>query len=222
MLDNGVLIIGLCLLVVAIAYAAYPWRKSRWILVSGSMLLVIYVVLAYLTWGAFFKLQTYKRHQETVARARAILHKPHGLEALIDQIQQNLQKNPQDAQGWFLLGRLYANQQKWILAQQAFRRSYHLTPHAEKVVLNYAQSILLATGKPLQREIRWRLMAISQQQPAHVDAWMLLAEDAYKRHAYQQAIVFWNNVLGLLPANSKEANALRQTIVKTMHLLEKK
>src|SRR5688572_23035853 len=49
------------------------------------------------------------------------------LQDLLKQLEARLEKNPDDANGWMLLGRSYASMQRYQQAISAYQRAYDLT-----------------------------------------------------------------------------------------------
>ncbi len=218
MFDPWIVGLGLVLVVVSIVVAVYPWRHARvWAGISALGLMVLVLAL-YAVTGSFFALRAHRVHVDAAQRARAVLQQSDGVLGLIRRIQNKVDQHPDDVQGWYLLGRLYASQQQWTHAQQAFAHAYRQAPQDEKILVNYAQSVLMNTRKPFVLHLRRALADRLQQHPQSMDVLMLLAQDAYWRHDKNQAMTYWNQLLLLLPPESKEAKQLRQRMVEIMQV----
>jgi cytochrome c-type biogenesis protein CcmH/NrfG len=48
-----------------------------------------------------------------------------GVDGAIDKIKQKLLRDPSDANGWMLLGKLYMGKQDFLHAKEAFDKAYH-------------------------------------------------------------------------------------------------
>lgn len=56
-----------------------------------------------------------------------------GLNGMITRIKQKLEANPNDAQGWFILGKLYLSQQNYPAAKTAFDKAHSLNPNDDQI-----------------------------------------------------------------------------------------
>ncbi|MDR3478285.1 MAG: hypothetical protein P4M14_09675 [Gammaproteobacteria bacterium] len=60
-----------------------------------------------------------------------------GIKGMISHVKRKLQADPLDAQGWFILGKLYLSEQEVQAAQAAFRKAHELRPQDEKINYYY-------------------------------------------------------------------------------------
>ncbi len=74
------------------------------------------------------------------------------IEELIARLEQRLEQQPNDAEGWMMLGRTYFATGNRQGAEDALARAYDLTPNDPMIVLAYAESI--ATNNDNQLEGR--------------------------------------------------------------------
>lgn len=201
-----------------LAWALWPLHacRKRWLL--GSAVFVMCCVgLAYAAFGGWRECRYYADVIAKQAKTRQILADIDDPRVIIRRLQKHLQAHPKAAKGWYLLGRLYAQQNQWVLATQAFSTAHTLRPHDEQVTLNLAQS-LLATGNMADtKQARKLLKKVLAEHPSQADALALSAMDAYTHQSYDEAIDAWQRLLKLLPADSKEAKAIRRAIVKAQN-----
>lgn len=64
-----------------------------------------------------------------------------GLTGIIQRIKQKLAANPNDAQGWFILGRIYLSNGNVDDAKKALENAYHLKPHDQEIKQFYDLSL---------------------------------------------------------------------------------
>lgn len=64
-----------------------------------------------------------------------------GINHIIQQIKERLVANPQDAQGWFVLGKLYLALQQNSDAKAALTRAHQLKPDDKDIKLAYLKAI---------------------------------------------------------------------------------
>lgn len=77
------------------------------------------------------------------------------IERMVNSLAQRLQKNPDDFDGWMMLGRSFLYMKRYQAASEAFAQAYRLQPENVAVVLQYADALAAAhdgtlSGKPTQ------------------------------------------------------------------------
>lgn len=130
-----------------------------------------------------------------------------------------LQQNPDDANGWALLGRAYQSMQRFSDARDALERAHTLMPDDNNLLVEYAQA--LALSGPEQRiegESRRLLDRALAADPANQRALWLLGISEYQAQRYPQAIDAWQRVLAQLPADSNIARSIQERIADARRL----
>jgi cytochrome c-type biogenesis protein CcmH len=215
MINVGLILAFGLLLLLAIGIVFYS--KPRLSGASAMAVIILFVVGAsagYWQWGAWQAFAAYHRDQLVQSNARAILKSFKSPQAIIDKLQSHLSTHPESARGWYLLGRLNANQGKWQPAFDAFSHAYTLEPNKIDIAVNYAQSLWQLHHQQFTPKIRKLFKLILKQDPNQPDALSMLAIDAYQQHAYQQAIDLWRRLLPLTPPGTAESDTVRQAIAK--------
>ena len=190
-------------------------RYFFWVLVG-----LIFVLFAYLNWGAWGRLHGYQIELNRQEKINKILKKMPDRDHLIAQLRQHLERAPESQHGWFLLGRLYASAGQWQLAYNAFAQAVKLNPNDQKAQIQYALTLWQLNQQKLDANIRPLFLRLIAHQPHQPDALAVLALDAYKQKNFAQAIEYWKRLLLVLPAESEEANATRQWIAKAYQHLK--
>lgn len=153
---------------------------------------------------------TSKQQFTAVQKLRGELGTP---QQVIAKLKQHLQQDPQSAQGWYLLGRLYTSQQQFQEATMAFAHAYALQPKNPDIIFQYAQ-ILYLTQHSLAGKPTTLLQQLLQLEPNNDLAVNLLAVAAYQQHDYQHAITLWERLLPNYPVNSPDGKALLNAIAQ--------
>ena len=175
---------------------------------------IIFVVVLYGQWGGWFAWQHDQIKQAKAEQVQAILRQFKSPEVLIEKLKQKLDDTPQSARGWYLLGRLYASQNDWRAAHDAFQQAIQREPSNEHYLMNDIYAKWMINQQQFNPEIRKNLQTLIQQNPKQPDALALLAMDAYQQKNYQQATAYWQELLVLAPSDSEAAGALRKAIAK--------
>lgn len=197
---------------VALAFIIHPF-KENW---RYSCVLVPVVLgicwFGYSYWGGWSQWHRYHLEQVRKQKAKQLLATIKSPQELIDRLLSRLAGDPNNARGWFYLGRLYSSQNQWENARMAFEKAYRLNSNEPEIVINYAEILLSQQKGQFSNQIRSLLHQLLKQHPQQPDALALLATDAYQHKHYARAKAYWTRLLALVPAHSKEANALRQAL----------
>lgn len=121
----------------------------------------------------------------------------------IENLKAKLAKNPEDADGWLLLGRAYKSVEKNTEALDALKKAYALAPQRADIQIAYAEAMALLTpsrrieGEPL-RLIKQAL----QSEPMNQDGLWLLGMSDYQNGRYAEAVASWEKIREQLPPDS--------------------
>lgn len=117
------------------------------------------------------------------------------MEAAIDSLRAKLDKNPNDADGWLLLGRAYESVGRNDDGRKALEKAYALAPDKPAIEIAYAEAMALGSvdrridGEPL-RMIRHAL----QVEPDNQDGLWLFGMSHYQQGRYAEAIAAWEKI----------------------------
>lgn len=123
-----------------------------------------------------------------------------------------LEQSPDDGKGWALLGRAYQSMQKPQQAMDAFKRARALLPDDPDVMADYAQTLVMLSGKDFSGEPRQLLDRALSIQPDNQRALWLRGVAEYQAAEYTASITTWTHLLGLLPPGSTVATSVQSQI----------
>lgn len=206
----------------ALPLVLYPLRKSRLQMLMFIPVLILALSFAYWQWGAWPAWQLYVKNEAKQKQIQAVLQTIKSPAELIDRLKARLKENPESARGWYLLGRLYASQDSWTEARDAFFKAHRLELENESATINYAQSLWQLNQQQFNEQIRDLFKEVLQKHPNQPDALAMLAMDAFTGHDYQLAIDYWQHLLKLAPQQSEEAEIIRKAIAKAEQPLRDK
>lgn len=140
-------------------------------------------------------------------------HSAADMEKAIAGLAAKLKDNPDDAQGWALLGRAYAATNRADEARDAFRQAHEHAPDDADVAVEYAQALALAApDHKLQGESRTLLEGVIAKDAKNQRALWLLGISDYQNEDYANAIARWKVLLPLLQPDSDVARSVRNEI----------
>lgn len=202
----------------AMVFIAIPLglNKKLWV----NVLLLSFALLAigcYWFFGNSQKLQqfwSWQKHESEVQQKVAQVKDP---QILIDQLQDHLQQQPQSAEGWFLLGKLYISTQRYEQAEQSLRRAYQLSPDKSDYLAALAKADFFNHQGHLEGSLEEALKSVINSVSQPVDVLNLLAVNAYKNKDYHLAVKYWQQALALVPEDSPDSRTLMDMISQAQH-----
>ncbi|NJD35741.1 MAG: c-type cytochrome biogenesis protein CcmI [Betaproteobacteria bacterium] len=137
---------------------------------------------------------------------------PQQIQAMTAKLAERLQNNPDDGEGWLMLGRSYTTLGRYPEAAAAFGRATSLLPPNANLLANYADVMAMAQGRRLGGEpekIIARALAID---PNHPKSLALMGTAAFERGDFAVAIQHWQKILTLVPPDSPAAKSIGNSI----------
>ncbi|HJU38277.1 MAG TPA: tetratricopeptide repeat protein, partial [Tahibacter sp.] len=124
-----------------------------------------------------------------------------------------LKQNPDDAEGWLLLGRAYKSMQRFDDARDAVKEAYQRMPDNPDVQVDYAEALALASAdRKLDGEPRELLQKAVKSNPQHQRGLWLLGVADRQAERYADAVAHWETLLAQMPAGSDAANSVQAQI----------
>jgi cytochrome c-type biogenesis protein CcmH len=144
---------------------------------------------------------------------------PHGMsaqqfEALVERLAARMKQNPEDPEGWAMLGRSYAVLGRFPESSQAYAQAVARVPDDAQLLADYADSLAMAQGRTLRGEPEKILKRALAADPNNVKVLLLSGTAAFDRNDRAGAIRYWERALVLLPAESEEAQGVRASIAE--------
>jgi cytochrome c-type biogenesis protein CcmH len=134
---------------------------------------------------------------------------------MVGQLEQRLQDNPADLQGWILLGRSYKTIQQYAQAETALVRAIQLAPDDPLVLVELAEAKMYASGNPVigpdAVEMLTRALALDPDQQKGL--W-LLGIAASQSGDDAKAIGLWERLSTLMDPASGVAASLSEQIAQ--------
>lgn len=137
------------------------------------------------------------------------------MDQMVASLEQRLQENPADAEGWMLLGRTYKTTQQYDRAEAALDRAYQLLPNDPVVMVELAEARLFTSGSPaFSSEIREMLERVLVIDPNQQKALWLLGIAAAQEGNDRLAVELWEKLAGQLPPDSPVMGSVREQIAQ--------
>jgi len=137
---------------------------------------------------------------------------PDQILAMVDKLAVRLQENPNDGQGWLMLGRSYAVLGRYPESAAAFARAMTLLPPDAQHYADFADIAAMAQGKSLVGEPERLVRRALEIDPRNIKALALAGTIAFDRQDYPVAIREWQKVLAQVPEESGVAGSIQGSI----------
>ncbi len=147
---------------------------------------------------------------------------PHGdetnmenqIEMMVSRLAQRLQENPQDIEGWVMLGRSMSALGRYNEAVMAYENAIQFAGEDANVLADYADAIAMAGGESLEGRPMELLQKALSIDPNNQKALWLAGTGLFERGDFSGAIDYWARLLRQLPADSKDADVMRANIAE--------
>jgi len=191
--------------------------RTRWI--SGGIALAVPIVAGLL--------------YATLGNPEALLAQPapnvaagdsaHGLDspqivAMVERLAARLADNPDDLDGWTMLGRSYSALGRFEEASRAYAQAITISPDNPALLADAADVLAMAQGRRFDGEpdrlIAWALA----KDPKHVKALALAGTAAFNRKDYNHAIAYWARIREQAAPDSDMAASMDASIAQARQL----
>ncbi|BES85229.1 hypothetical protein PEC302107_19870 [Pectobacterium araliae] len=194
---------------------------NSWVLLPGVLLLVI------VSLGVFWKTSAINRVQElqqVVALTPDLMKRALDADAeplTIEEVarlglglRSQLEAQPDNAQDWWMLGRIAGLLNNYDMSVQAFAKAFQLDPKNTDLALDYADLLSRSTDPRDSQRGGDMLRELLNSGSTNVRVLSLLAFNAYEAQRYQDAINAWEAMLQLLPQNDTRRAVIERSVAQ--------
>ena len=131
---------------------------------------------------------------------------------MVDSLAEKMKDNPDDAQGWALLGRSQRVLERWPQAAQAFERANQLSPNDAQLLADYADVLAMTQQGSLNGKPFDLILQALKADPENRKALALAGSAEMNRRNFGPALGYWERLQKLLPAGSEDQRQVTATI----------
>jgi cytochrome c-type biogenesis protein CcmH len=195
-------------------------RKAHfWFFAPGAVVLIAVSVGVFLKTSDWKKVQAWqsvtKQTPQLLQRALDPQAKPLDMPEMADLglgLRTRLQQEPDNIEGWMMLGRIGMVLNNASTATQAFAHAFKLSPSNSNVKLGYAE-VLTRSGDPQDNQLGGDLLReLLKADHTNVRVLSLLAFNAFEQQNYREAIGAWQIMLQVLPVNDQRRAVVQRSI----------
>lgn len=137
---------------------------------------------------------------------------PEQVHKMVAALAERLKAQPDDVEGWTMLGRSYVALGRHRDAATALQRANTLAPGNPGLLADLADVTGMAQGRKLAGEPSRLIQQALDIDPQHVKALALAGTAAFDAKDYEGARSFWQRLLAVVPADSPLARSVQGSI----------
>jgi cytochrome c-type biogenesis protein CcmH len=212
-------IYAIALLAVSAAVVSWPLftgaAKEK---ITGLFVLLILPLAGILMYQAIGTPEAINMPSAMVAQRSAQQSPAHSeqqgqMEELVASLQQRMNENPDDPEGWLILGRSLKTMQRYADAEVALGNANRLVPGNPAIMIELAETMLFTSGQPeVSDEARQLIEAALAIDPNQQKGLWIMGMASAQEGDDTQAIAYWQKLLGLLEPASGPHQAVTEQI----------
>ncbi|MBP8020836.1 MAG: c-type cytochrome biogenesis protein CcmI [Limnohabitans sp.] len=136
---------------------------------------------------------------------------PERLASMADQLAERLQNEPNNAEGWVMLGRIQRALARYDEADLALQKSLALARN-DDVMIERAEVLAQKNNGNFKGEPWAIINTVLKVDPTHGNALLLAGSAAFSEGRFKEALAYWERVKASLPPASPDAAALAEAI----------
>ncbi len=138
---------------------------------------------------------------------------------MVTTLAARLEDEPNNAEGWRMLGRSYLVLERFADARKAFEKAVNFIPNDPQLLADLADTIAMTSGQSLRgRPIQLIKQALVLD-PQHEKALWLAGTAAYEEQDYRAALGYWQRLYAIQPPGSEGAQQMQRNIAEVQTLL---
>jgi cytochrome c-type biogenesis protein CcmH len=142
------------------------------------------------------------------------------IEQQVRKLQDHLQENPDDLEGWVMLARSYYFLKQYQAASDAFARAVAMTGEDNPNILaDYADALAMASGGMLSGKPHDLIQKALSLDPNHQKALWLAGTETYNNKDYEATLDYWLKLRKQFPEGSDSYLQMTRNIAEVKQLL---
>lgn len=179
--------------------------QGRWVAALVGLFLPLVSIALYAQLGdlnAVDKIEQQQADKQSVAK----------VEALIVKLKEHLQQQPEDLEGWIMLGRSYSYLQQYQNAADIYAQLYRRKPDDAEIILQYANNLGMARNGDMTGEPAQLIFKAVQLAPDNANILWLAGLAKAEEGSSREAAAYWQKLAGLLPADSEALQQVQKML----------
>ena len=137
---------------------------------------------------------------------------------LAGKLAARLEQEPDNVEGWTMLGRSYMALGEFAEAGRAYGKAVARSGSDASLLADYADALAMAQGRRLDGEPEKLIERALALDPQNLKALALAGSAAFDRHDYPAAAGYWERILKVAPEDSEFGRTVRASIAEAREL----
>lgn len=134
------------------------------------------------------------------------------MEELVRRLAEKLEQNPDNHEGWIMLGRSYMSLNDHSAAINAYQRAMEMNDQDVSLLLAYSEAIAATSGNDFTGRAAPMIQKAFELEPENPNVLWLTGILAYQSSDFKSAIVRWNALRDQLTPQSNELESVNKAI----------
>ncbi len=188
--------------------AATTSQQGRWM---AYVLVVSLPLMALALYAGLGVYQAITPTPEMLGTAEPGTPSPEDIDKMVAKLAERMKTNPNDAEGWLMLGKSYKYLQQFPKAAEAFGQAYALLGEQSEIMLLYADALAFANNEQMAGKPAELVFKVLAREPDNITALWYGGMAKAQIGEAAEGVKLWRKLMMLLPPNSQA-----QQEVKTM------
>ncbi len=140
------------------------------------------------------------------------------IKSVVDNLVARLNENPDDLEGWVMLGRTYAIMGRFDEASMTYARLIEMVPDSAQLLSDYADVLAMTNNGSLIGKPAELINRALELDPDYPKALALAGTVEFEQEKYDQATLYWERLLSVIPADSRLAKSVNDSIAQAKSL----
>ena len=140
------------------------------------------------------------------------------VEAMVERLAAKMRENPEDAEGWKLLGRSYSVLGRFNEAADAYAKAAVRAPRDAQLLADFADTLAMARGQSLEGEPEKLVHRALEIDPDNLKALALAGTIEFNRRQFAAAAGYWKRMLAHVEPGTEDARAIQSNINEALQM----
>ena len=131
---------------------------------------------------------------------------------MVGKLERRLAAQPDDTEGWLMLGRSFSYLQQYQKAADAFAELYHRQPDNLEAMMQYANNLAMARNGRMAGEPAQLVAEVLRRDPNNANALWLAGMAKAEQGSFAEAKAHWQKLLTLLSPDSESVPQVQQML----------
>ena len=177
-----------------------------------AAVIAIAILVPAIAAGLYWKLGASDRIMTPVAQTAQ--PDMHSIEAMVNKLATRLEADPNNAEGWTMLGRSYVVLGRYVEAVGAFAKARQVAGDSAELLADQAEAMALANNNNLAGQPESLVEQALKADPNNPKALWLAGHAAIQNGRHAEGVAYWTRLIARLPPGSAGRQKVEQLIAQ--------